>query len=460
MPRMSLWSDRKGNDYKFIDEVVRSHLEHGGTSLLVHKYLSPADEDGDPKNPPIEDLLFMENRVRKYDDVIYELRGSMVIIDQDYDLSQFGLFLGSDQTIFTVHINSMIQMMGRKIMAGDVIELPFQRDDLQLDDDSPATNQYWVVQEATREAGGYDAGWRPHLWRIKAKQMQDSVEFADIFGTGEDADDLKNILSTYNSDLAITDGVLEEAEQNVPGDYYDIDTYHILNTHPDLNIPDIESGFRFPVDPEECQYFLRVDYSPKRMFQYVDNKWYLIQDPLPEECAIKGLCNISDLGYVSAGSLAIANYLNDLGIITEEAFTALTVQEGILDLGDIDEIALTTLTIDEGILDLGVIIEEGIQIPVSSDTGTIMACDLHNLGRITEEEMTALTIEEGVLDLGVIIEEGIQIPVCAGNDSNGWQVGNILHKHYINNTRTYKDSNDVKQTSKVNLSKVVKPRAE
>lgn len=388
---MSLWSPQKGNDYKFIDEMVRGHLEHGGTALLVHKYIAQGEDDGDPKNPPVEDLLFLENRVRKYDDVIYELRGSMVIVDQDYDLSQFGLFLGSDQTIFTVHINSMVQMMGRKIMAGDVIELPFQRDDLMIDEDSPAVNQYWVVQEATREAGGYDPGWWPHLWRIKAKQLQDSIEYADIFGTGEEADDLKNLLSTYNSDVAIADGVLEEAEANVPGDYYDIETHHILNTRPDLNIPDIESGIRFPVDPVECQYFMRIDYAPNRIFQYMENKWHIIH--ADESCIEnRGVCDISDLG---------------------------------------------------------IIIE----------TTTAISCELNDMGMIAEDSIDVTMIDEGILDLGIIIEEGLEIPKCTGNPPNGWQVGNILHKHHINNTRTFKDEDGNIKPSKVNLSKVVKPKA-
>ena len=43
MPRLSLWNPRKGNDYKFIDNAVKSHFEHGGTSLLVHKYLGSQD---------------------------------------------------------------------------------------------------------------------------------------------------------------------------------------------------------------------------------------------------------------------------------------------------------------------------------------------------------------------------------------------------------------------------------
>ena len=30
--------------------------------------------------------------------------------------------------------------------------------------------------------------------------------------------------------------------------------------------------------PEDNAYFLRIDYSPARLFQYRDNKWYKIED--------------------------------------------------------------------------------------------------------------------------------------------------------------------------------------
>ena len=59
MPRLSLWNPKKGNDYKFIDKNVKSHFDHGGTSLLIHKYIGSQDKtaaDYDPASPAIQDL--------------------------------------------------------------------------------------------------------------------------------------------------------------------------------------------------------------------------------------------------------------------------------------------------------------------------------------------------------------------------------------------------------------------
>ena len=203
MARLSLWNPKKGNDYKFVDKTVKANFDHGGTSLLIHKYVGSQDKtaaDYDPANPAIQDLLFLENRDRKYDPDVYDLRGVYTVSDQDFELSQFGMFLGNDQQVFTLHLNEMVNQLGRKIMTGDVIELPHMREDMMLEgndgEDPDAVNQYWVVQEATKDAGGFDAGWWPHIWRVRCKQLQDTQEYSDILGTGEEADDLKNILST------------------------------------------------------------------------------------------------------------------------------------------------------------------------------------------------------------------------------------------------------------------------
>jgi hypothetical protein len=225
----------------------------------------------------------MENRDRKYETTVYDLRGTYTVSDQDFDLSQFGMFLGSDQNLFTVHINDMVEKMGRKLMTGDVIELPHMRDDLLLDEDAAAVNQYWVVQEGSKAAEGFDAGWWPHIWRVRCKQIQDSQEYSDIFGTGEEADDLKNLLSTYNKELQVNDAIVDEAQQNVPGKYYDYRKnnlqYAVQGDHPDdIDYATVISGTSFPQEPDDNAYFLRVDYTPARLFQYRDNKWFKIED--------------------------------------------------------------------------------------------------------------------------------------------------------------------------------------
>jgi hypothetical protein len=62
------------------------------------------------------------------------MRGVYNISDIDFNLSQFGLFLQSDTIFITFHITDTVEKLGRKIIAGDVIELPHLKDEHALND--------------------------------------------------------------------------------------------------------------------------------------------------------------------------------------------------------------------------------------------------------------------------------------------------------------------------------------
>ena len=113
MPRLSLYREQKQNDYRFLDRSISEQMTVGGTDLYVHKYAGPLDQGPsndftqpqysqmDPTN--IQDLLFLENRDRKYEKDIYRLRGHYNVQNLDFDLSQFGLFLSNDTIFINVH---------------------------------------------------------------------------------------------------------------------------------------------------------------------------------------------------------------------------------------------------------------------------------------------------------------------------------------------------------------------
>lgn len=136
MPRLSLYRPNRTADYQFFDRTIAEMYQVGGVDCYLHKYLGPLtnDNEGDndatlPKytesNPLfIEDLLLLENRDRKYDPDIYVMRGVYQTQDIDFDLTQFGLFLNNDTLFITFHYNRMIDTIGRKLMSGDVLELP------------------------------------------------------------------------------------------------------------------------------------------------------------------------------------------------------------------------------------------------------------------------------------------------------------------------------------------------
>ena len=199
MPRLSLYRPNRQNDYKFIDRTVMEMYQVGGVDMFVHKYLGPQPHGDDSSSVSggtqdatqpayssesplfIEDLFLLENRDRKYDDDVYQMRGVYNSQDIDFDLSQFGLFLNNDTLFITFHYNFMIETLGRKLMSGDVLELPNLKDYNPLDSNiARAIPKYYVIQDAAFASEGFSQTWLPHLWRVKATPLVSAQEYNDI----------------------------------------------------------------------------------------------------------------------------------------------------------------------------------------------------------------------------------------------------------------------------------------
>lgn len=197
MPRLSLWRPNRTNDYKFFDKTISEMYTAGGLDLYIHKYLGPktAGEDSvesgnyDATQPQysttdplfIQDLLLLENRDRAYDQDVYRMRGVYNVQDIDFDLTQFGLFIQNGTLFITFHYNDMIDTIQRKLMAGDVIEVPNLRDLNPLDPAIPkALPRYYVVQDAAFASEGFSQTWLPHLWRVKVTPLVNSQEYQDV----------------------------------------------------------------------------------------------------------------------------------------------------------------------------------------------------------------------------------------------------------------------------------------
>ena len=291
MPRLSLWRPNKTNDYNFFDRIISEQFTAGSTDLYVHKYLGPTNQgasidytqpDYDVLAPTnIQDLLFLENRDRTYDPDVYRLRGHYNVQNLDFNLSQFGLFLNNDIIFITVHYNDMIDLIGRKLMVGDVIELPHLLDYNPLKETIPvALKRFLQVTDANYASEGFSPTWFPHLWRIKCEPLVDSEEFSQILTAPIDqdtylgiwdttkpypagyvitygdknyralidvpagimppnttywqldtADNLKDILATYNTNIAINDAALQEAARLVPKSGYTTNNLYIVPTY-------------------------------------------------------------------------------------------------------------------------------------------------------------------------------------------------------------------------------------
>jgi hypothetical protein len=325
MPRLSLYRPNKTADYEFLDKIVYEQFIVGGTDVFVHKYLGPKNPDDASatadqpqydvvKETNIQDMLFLENRDRKYDKDIYNIRGVYNVSDNDFNLSQFGLFLSNDTVFMTIHINSSVKTIGRKIISGDVVELPHLIDEYALNDYSVALKRFYVVEDVTRAAEGFSQTWYPHLYRIKLKQIIDSQEYKDILSlpAGDGEHTLRDLLSTYDKDMQINNAVVAQAEADAGKSGYDISHFYTLqvgkNGKPELVTTDVPgelvnksperagydgyllgdglapngevfgSGIAFPGASEDGDYYLRTDFMPNRLFRYTGSRWIKMED--------------------------------------------------------------------------------------------------------------------------------------------------------------------------------------
>lgn len=245
MPKLSLWKNGDHSaDYRFIDKQIRGMLTAGGTGCYIHKYLgpqNPAEPTNNPSQPTygsltetnIQDMLFLENRDRVYDTSIYDIRGHYNVANLDFDLSQFGLFLSSDIIFIVFHINDMIDILGRKIMVGDVIELPHIRDYNPLNTTLDASlARFFVVQDAANASEGFSQTWWPHLWRVKCGPLVDSQEYKSILDQIAASDNVDTpvgqLVSNYQTQLGISEAVLSEAEGDTPMTGYNVDDMYVL----------------------------------------------------------------------------------------------------------------------------------------------------------------------------------------------------------------------------------------
>jgi hypothetical protein len=339
MPRISLYRPEKGQDYKFIDRQVSEMFTVGGTDVYLHKYLgpkNPSDENATADQPQydilketnIQDLLFLENRDRKYSEDIYRIRGHYQVQDIDFNLSQFGLFLDNDMVYMTVHINDFVTVVGRKPLAGDVLELPHLKDEYALNEFDTALPRYFVIEDVGRAAEGFSVTWWPHLYRLKLKKIADSQQYADILNRPSDEDanftgeydpnrtynpgeivkyqgilytvtatttgnvppntsyysvyngnTIQDILSTYNKSLEINDAIVNQAEAETPLSGYATEQFYTLAVDETTGRPALKTVDE--TEPDASMTGLdvsRIHERPKRS----GYTGYLLGDGIPE----------------------------------------------------------------------------------------------------------------------------------------------------------------------------------
>jgi hypothetical protein len=234
------------------------------------------------------------------------------------------MFLQNDTVFMTVHLNDVVERIGRKPMSGDVLELPHMKDDYSLDETIPiALRRYYVVEDVNRAAEGFSQTWWPHLLRLKLKSLVDSQEYRDILDKNVEGTDntLASYMSTYNREKDINAQVVAQAEEDAPKSGFNYKQYYVapIDERGNIRLDSVNSqdtvstdkkvsavidtpasshygfyydgdgippnghpagfGTSFPTsNVDKGDYWLRTDFLPNRLFRYDGNRWIKVED--------------------------------------------------------------------------------------------------------------------------------------------------------------------------------------
>ena len=323
----NFWDRRKNKDYTYFDNTILDFFERSGVGILIHKYIGtyPSNYDGSYTEnyfsndteysqstsdsstttssaddlKTFEDAFFGENANRKYDPIPYEIKCVYRMDDFTWSLEHFGVWLNNDEHYIEIHLNDCLRKLGRKILAGDVIEMLHMRDDALLDPLSPAINKFYQVTEVARAADGWSATWYPHILRIKIVPMTNSQEFSGITTEdpngiihGPDYDGTNPIPDNSNENNLndMDDQIMKEAEARVRFRFYETEQFYVVNGElegldyrwvfagsgvPPNGAELSGKGKKLPSTATEGEWFLliRNEYEDPILYKFINGRW-------------------------------------------------------------------------------------------------------------------------------------------------------------------------------------------
>lgn len=127
----------------------------------------------------IQDIFFSENRDRDYAIAPLTIKANYSPADSVTDLSRFGLSILDGYT-FTVSFATMVNLLGRPIVIGDIIEVT---PELQYDQNLRPVRKFLEVTDTGWSSAGFGTAFKPLVYRFNAQPAISSQETRDIFGT-------------------------------------------------------------------------------------------------------------------------------------------------------------------------------------------------------------------------------------------------------------------------------------
>lgn len=289
---------RFNKDSEFITGMVREHIHMGGVVCQILLMQGTFPQDGKNKAPlatpqpekntleqalGIQDTILLEARDRKYSLDYIPVRGVYTVSQNELEYARFGFALANDVVTMEFHIQEIEKQCGRRLMPGDVIELPHLR---EVDINGRVANKWYEVSSVVKSPGGFDPMYGFHVLGVVLKPARNQQELFDIMNRKDEyGKTLADQASNLKAMLDITEENQKIADQQVPITMFDTTVMYIDPTDqtimpfrwtsdgkPPNGIP-VDAGHEFPSGPQDYDYFVRSDLFPNVLFQFYNGRW-------------------------------------------------------------------------------------------------------------------------------------------------------------------------------------------
>lgn len=301
-----------GKTSEFLGDLMRLHIEMGGVLVNVYRLKGVLDQDRDELGIKvdnngslkeatdigsfmgIQDTVLMENRDLDWDfDEVPILSGVYTVSQNELDYARFGLMMANDVITMEFHAKEMEKQCGRRLIVGDVIEMPHLR---EVGIDGRVANKWYQIASITWSPTSYDAFYMRHVLGVILKPLRNQQEFLAFF---EREDEYGKTLEEQATNKAALDAITEHnrdlAKEHAGTTWWDTSRMYIDPDNPDLKpyrwtddlkppngIP-VESGPEFPSNSSEGDWFIRTDLMPQKLYQRRGNRWRLREVDMKRE---------------------------------------------------------------------------------------------------------------------------------------------------------------------------------
>ncbi len=296
----------------FLSKLAKQHIDMTGIFCNVYRLKGTFAQDADPlgvrvdnkksqQEPTdigsflgVQDPILNENRDREYDfDEIPIVRAVYTVSQNELEYARFGLALANDIITIELHTESMERELERRLIPGDVIELPHLR---EVGIDGRVANKWYEVSSIVWSPTGYDPMYARHISAVILRPLRHQQEFLDLF---ERHDEYGKTLAEQASNrdvmMAVTEANQQLAGEHVSTTWWDTTIMWFDPDHPSRmpyrwfedgkpdNGEPVENGVSFPPNPVEGTWFLRVDFEPNKLYRFQNGRWRLRKADLKRE---------------------------------------------------------------------------------------------------------------------------------------------------------------------------------